>query len=154
MLRFVFTFLASLLPTVGFAAGALPIATGAKATNPPAVIYDPKPTVTSEMGDVGGKIFGQLPDPAKTHHYYIAAEPVQWNFAPEGQDPVCGKTFPPALLLNRVSWKVQYVQYTDATFSARVLHDPRLGILGPVMRAMTGEYIAVTFLNRAWLPLS
>jgi len=46
------------------------------------------------------------------------------------------------------------VQYTDATFTARVLPDPRLGILGPVLRGMTGEYIEVTFLNRAWLPLS
>lgn len=112
------------------------------------------PTVTPEMGDVGGRYFGQAPDPAKTRHYYIAAEPVLWNFAPQGQDPVCGKVFPASLLLNRASWKIRYVQYADANFSARVLPEERLGILGPVLRGTTGEYIEVTFLNRAWLPLS
>src|SRR5262245_13833993 len=33
-----------------------------------------KPTTTIETGDLGGKFFGQVPDPAKTRHYYIAAE--------------------------------------------------------------------------------
>ncbi len=113
-----------------------------------------QPTVTPEMGDVGGKFFGHPPEAAKTKHYYIAAEPVLWNFAPEGVDTVCGKTFPPSLLLNRSSWKVRYVQYADADFTARVLPTERLGIMGPVLRGTTGEYLAVTFLNRAWLPLS
>src|SRR5690348_9308311 len=56
-----------------------------------------QPTVTPEMGDPGGKFFGQEPDPRRTRHYYIAAEPELWNFAPEGQDPVCGKAFPSSL---------------------------------------------------------
>lgn len=112
------------------------------------------PTVTPEMGDVGGTFFGRVPDPKHTRHYYIAAEPVLWDFAPEGQDPVCGKAFPPSLLLNRVSWKIKYVQYADPGFTARVLPEPRLGLLGPVLRGTTGEFIEVTFLNRAWLPLS
>lgn len=110
--------------------------------------------VPTDSAGADGTYFGKVPDPARTRHYYIAADPVLWNFAPKGQDPVCGKTFPPALLLNRVSWKVRYVQYTDATFSARVLPEERLGILGPVLRGTTGQYIMVTFLNRAWLPLS
>src|SRR5262249_38096079 len=57
--------------------------------------YDIRPTVTASMGDVGGKFFGQVPDPAKTHHYYIAAEPVKWDFMPIGSDPICGMTPPP-----------------------------------------------------------
>lgn len=113
-----------------------------------------QPTVTKEMGDVGGKYFGQVPDPAKTRHYYIAAEPELWNFAPEGEDPVCGKPFPTALLLKRAGWKIRYVQYADPEFTARVLPTERLGILGPVLRGTTGEYLAVTFLNRSWRPLS
>lgn len=133
-------------------AGSLPAQTPSSAAPPQP--DTPQPTVTQEMGDVGGKYFGKTPDPAKTRHYYIAAEPVLWNFAPEGVDPVCGKTFPPSLLLNRSSWKIRYVQYADANFSARVLPAERLGILGPVLRGVTGEYIEVTFLNRAWLPLS
>ncbi len=119
----------------------------------PATTYV-QPTVTPEMGDRGGKYFGQVPDPAKTKHYYIAAEPEIWNFAPEGQDPVCGRTFPTSVLLNRASWKIRYVQYADANFSARVLPIERLGILGPVLRGTTGQYLEVTFLNRAWRPLS
>ncbi len=113
-----------------------------------------QPTVTVEMGDVGGKYFGAAPDPAKTRHYYIAAEPVLWDFAPLGKDPICGKRFPSTLLLNRHSWKVRYVQYADPEFRARVLPADRLGILGPVLRGVTGEHLAVTFLNRSWLPLS
>jgi hypothetical protein len=111
-------------------------------------------TVTQDMGDVGGKFFGQPPDPAKTRHYYIAVEPDLWSFAPEGQDPVCGKPFPTPLLLNRLSWKMRYVQYADPEFSARVLPTERLGILGPVLRGTTGEYLAVTVLNRGWQPVS
>jgi manganese oxidase len=113
-----------------------------------------EPTVTPEAGDVGGKFFGKAPDPKKTRHYYIAAEPVLWDFAPEGRDSVCGKLLPPDLLLNRHSWKVRYVQYADEQFSVRILPTERLGILGPVLRGVAGEYLAVTFLNRGWLPLS
>src|SRR5262250_125273 len=40
--------------------------------------YEVKPTVTSSQGDLGGKYFGKAPDPSKTHHYYVAAEPDQW----------------------------------------------------------------------------
>ena len=113
-----------------------------------------QPTVTAEMGDVGGRYFGHPPDPLRTRHYYIAAEPELWNFAPDGQDPICGKPFPPALLLNRAGWKIRYVQYADASFSARVLPSERLGILGPILRGVTGDTIEVTFLNRSWRPLS
>ncbi len=113
-----------------------------------------EPTVIPEMGDVGGRFFGEIPDAKKTRHYYIAAEPVLWDFAPEGRDSVCGKLLPPDVLLHRHSWKVRYVQYADDTFSARILPMERLGILGPVLRGVTGEYLAVTFLNRSWMPLS
>ena len=55
------------------------------------------PTVTVAMGDRGGKLFGKAPDAATTRHYYIAAEPVLWDYAPLGNDPVCGKPLPPPL---------------------------------------------------------
>jgi hypothetical protein len=154
------------LPAQTPAPAAMPAATSPATANNPLLPPQPavtnstasgdsvQPTVTPEMGDMGGKFFGHAPDPAKTKHYYIAAEPILWNFAPEGQDPVCGKSFPPSLLINRVSWKIHYVQYADPGFSARVLPTDRLGILGPVLRGTVGQYIEVTFLNRAWLPLS
>ncbi|HTA31341.1 MAG TPA: multicopper oxidase domain-containing protein [Candidatus Cybelea sp.] len=68
---------------------------------------------------------------------------------PDNQDPVCGMPLPIPVAANHVSWKVRYVQYTDATFSHRVPQPARLGILGPVLRGVVGEYIEVTFLNRA-----
>lgn len=112
------------------------------------------PTVTVEMGDVGGKIFGQVPDPAKTRHYYIAAEPVLWDYAPLGKDPVCGKPLPPPVQNNQKVSKLRYVQYTDATFTAKVMPTDRLGILGPVLRGVVGESLVVTFLNRTPQPVS
>lgn len=112
------------------------------------------PTVTVEMGDVGGKFFGRVPDAAKTRRYYIAAEPELWDYAPQGRDPICGKPLPPPVLLQRHVGKMRYVQYTDATFTTKVFQNPRLGILGPVLRGVMGEFLAVTFLNRGGQPLS
>jgi hypothetical protein len=112
------------------------------------------PTVTSSMGDVGGRFFGTVPDPTKTRHYYIAAEPQLWDYAPFGSDVVCGKALPPPLLQGRNGGKYRYIQYRDEAFQARVREDPRLGILGPVLRGVTGEFLAVTFLNRTDRPLS
>ena len=113
-----------------------------------------QPTVTVAMGDVGGKFFGQPPVEAKTRHYYIAAEPGLWDYAPQGVDPICGKTLPPPVLLQRQVGKMRYVQYTDATFTTKVFENPRLGILGPVLRGVVGDFLAVTFLNRGGQPLS
>jgi manganese oxidase len=116
--------------------------------------YDLKPTVTAGMGDVGGKYFGQTPDPAKVRHYYIAAEPVQWDFMPLGSDPICGMTPSPIIQAAHLARKARYFQYTDATFKTRVPQLPRLGILGPILRGVVGDYLEITFLNRTGLPLS
>ena len=113
-----------------------------------------EPTVTAAMGDVGGKFFGQVPDPARTRHYYIAAEPEVWDYAPQGKDVVCGKPLPANLAAQRRGGKLRYVQYTDDTFTAKVFQNPSLGILGPVLRGTTGDFLAITFLNRAARPLS
>ena len=112
------------------------------------------PTVTAAMGDVGGKFFGQPPDAAKTRRHFIAAEPELWDYAPEGRDVICGKPLPPPVLNARRGGKIRYVEYTDETFSARMMSSARLGILGPVLRGVVGETLAVTFLNRTSRPLS
>ena len=113
-----------------------------------------RPTVTKAMGDVGGTFFGRAPDPARTRHYYVAAESELWDFAPSGRDEVCGIPFPPPLIANRQSGKVRYIQYTDATFATKALPTPSLGILGPVLRGVVGDYLAITFFNRTTEPLS
>jgi FtsP/CotA-like multicopper oxidase with cupredoxin domain len=112
------------------------------------------PTVTVETGDLGGKAFGVAPDPAKTRRYYVAAEVDAWDFAPEAADPICGKPLPPQLAAQHAALKLRYFQYTDETFTARLLPTDRLGVMGPVLRGVVGETIAVTFLNKTQLPLS
>ncbi len=118
---------------------------------PPAQIVA---TVTAKMGDVGGKFFGKIPDVARTRHYYLAAEPDLWDYAPLGRDVICGKPFPPSVEKSRTSVKTRYVEYTDATFQTKVRRNPSLGIMGPVLRGVVGDYLAVTFLNRTLGPLS
>jgi FtsP/CotA-like multicopper oxidase with cupredoxin domain len=113
-----------------------------------------QPTTTVAAGDQGGKIFGQPPDPRKTRRYYIAAEPVAWDFLPLGRDEVCGNAIPPMIAANRDQPMLRYIQYTDATFTHQAPANPSLGILGPVLRGVVGEYLAVTFLNRTHQPLS
>jgi hypothetical protein len=120
----------------------------------PPIAYEIRPTVTVKMGDVGGKYFGQTPDPARTRHYYIAAESEQWDFMPAGEDPVCGMTPSADVQARHVVPKARYFQYTDGTFTKRVPQAQRLGILGPVVRGVVGDYLEITFLNRTTLPLS
>ncbi len=113
-----------------------------------------RPTVTVATGDTGGKIFGRAPHPQKTRRYFIAAESELWDFAPAGRDEVCGLPMPQHVLRNRKSGKLRYVQYTDETFTAKVISNSSLGILGPILRGVTGETLAVTFFNRTSQPLS
>src|SRR5438128_749563 len=90
-----------------------------------------RPTVTAADGDRGGRFFGKTPDPARTHHYYVAAEADGWAYAPSGRDEVCGLPLPPPVLAAPRNDKVRYIQYTDATFRSRVFSTPSLGLLGP-----------------------
>jgi hypothetical protein len=55
---------------------------------------------------------------------------------------------------NRTHTKLRYIQYTDGTFTTPALANPALGILGPVLRGVVGEFLVVTFLNRTAQPLS
>lgn len=108
----------------------------------------------SFAADAGGLFYGRPPDPAKSKHYYVAAEPALWDYAPSGRDQMCGGALTPDYQRERQSGKVRYFQYTDATFATKVVETPSLGILGPVMRGMVGEFLVVTFLNRTSQPLS
>jgi len=112
------------------------------------------PTVTQADGDTGGTFFGHPPDPARTRHYYIAAEPGMWDYLPLGRDVVCGLPVPAPLLGERRVAKIRYVEYLDPQFQTAAITTTRLGIMGPVLRGQVGEYIAVTFYNRTSRPLS
>ncbi len=142
-----------ILPTL-FTLAIIALAPPTRAQLTSAAAGEIKPTVTAAMGDVGGRLFGQKPDPAKTRRYYVAAESELWDFAPSGRDEICGGPLPPPVVAARKNGKLRYVQYTDANFTARVIAPPSLGILGPVLRGVVGDYLAVTFLNRTSQPLS
>jgi len=85
-------------------------------------------------------------------HYYIAAEYVNWNYAPSGRDLLDGRPIP-APWSSRLQYpKTRYIEYTDATFSTKKPQPEWLGILGPVIRAEVGDAIVVEFFNRTREP--
>ena len=91
---------------------------------------------------------------AATREYWIAAEKVEWNYAPSGQNLIR-----PAMGLDvwgkaLVYEKYRYIQYTDDTYTTRVEQPVWMGILGPQLHAVEGDSIRVHFLNRADKPLS
>uniref|UniRef100_A0A670YAF9 ferroxidase n=1 Tax=Pseudonaja textilis TaxID=8673 RepID=A0A670YAF9_PSETE len=112
------------------------------------------------------KSCGQDLTPSWSGHkrkYFIAAERILWDYGPGGIDTFTGQP------LNATDsdsapyfrqgddriggryWKVQYVAYTDGSFSRRKKRpasEAHLGILGPVIKAEVGDTILVTFLNR------
>ena len=94
------------------------------------------------------------PAEAATREYWIAAEKVEWNYAPSGQNrirpnmglDVWGKAL--------VYEKYRYFQYTDASYTIQVEQPAWMGILGPQLHAVEGDSVRVHFLNRADKPLS
>lgn len=91
---------------------------------------------------------------AETREYWIAAEKVEWNYAPSGQNlirpsmglDVWGKAL--------VYEKYRYIQYTDASYTTQVEQPVWMGILGPQLHVVEGDSVRVHFLNRADKPLS
>ncbi|KAK2881551.1 hypothetical protein Q8A67_018819 [Cirrhinus molitorella] len=102
--------------------------------------------------------------PGKERRFYIAAEEMVWDYAPSGMNYMTNAnlTQPDSDSESYFSrdggklggkyLKARYISYTDDTFTTKthiVGSDEHLGILGPVIRAETGDVIIVTFLNRA-----
>jgi manganese oxidase len=102
-----------------------------------------------------------------TRTYYIAADEIEWNYAPNG-DSV--KMAMPDMDMAPMSdtfiksgehrigskyRKAVYRQYTAATFKTlveRKSNDRFLGLLGPIIRAEVGENIEVVFKNNTSIP--
>ncbi|KAK3764111.1 hypothetical protein RRG08_039283 [Elysia crispata] len=97
---------------------------------------------------------------AVTREYFVAAEEVDWDYAPLERSIITGQDLndPRAeghifvrnddQFIGTVYQKAVFREYTDATFKTRVagVHE---NILGPAMRAEVGDLIKVTFLNKA-----
>ena len=102
----------------------------------------------------------------ETVTYYVAADEVEWNYAPSGKNVVTNKPFgetenvfvkPGGGFVGATYKKALYREYTDDTFQtlkpipAEWKH---LGMVGPVIRAEVGDTIKVVFKNKATRPYS
>lgn len=102
----------------------------------------------------------------KTRTYYVAADEVNWNYAPAGRDEAMGEPFDEISKLYTVSGphrigavykKAIYREYTDASFSTLKVRPPEeqyLGLLGPILRGEVGDTIRVVFRNNGSHPFS
>lgn len=103
--------------------------------------------------------------PGRLRTYFIAAEEVDWDYAPSGRDQITGRPFDqtkvflqrgPGRIGSRYL-KTLYRGFTDASFrimtAARSAEGPP-GVLGPVIRAEVGDTVRVVFRNRTGFPTS
>lgn len=103
---------------------------------------------------------------AVTRTYYIAADEVDWDYAPTGINQVTGEPFGEVEntylengkdRIGRVNIKALYREYTDATFTKLKPRDAKwqhLGLLGPVLRGAVGDTIKIVFKNNTRFPTS
>jgi FtsP/CotA-like multicopper oxidase with cupredoxin domain len=106
------------------------------------------------------------PEGGRVRTYYVAADEVEWNYAPEGMDHMTGKPFAGYAKVQTESGphrigtkylKAVYREYTDDSFrtlKARKPEEQYLGIVGPVFRAEVGDTLKVVFRNNATHPYS
>lgn len=102
----------------------------------------------------------------KVRTYYVAADELDWNYAPSGMDQMTGKPFEGMAKffmehgpqrIGHIYKKAVYREYTDATFThlkPRPPEEQYLGILGPILRAEVGDTIKVVFKNNGTHPYS
>jgi manganese oxidase len=98
--------------------------------------------------------------------YYIAADEVEWDYAPGGVNKMMGMKFDgySKVFVERgphrigsIYRKALYREYTDETFTRlkpRPAEWESSGILGPILRAEVGDTIRVVFKNNATHPYS
>ena len=96
--------------------------------------------------------------------YYIAAEEVEWDYAPDGRDGMMGMEFTDEQKvfvesgpsrIGHIYRKARFIGYLDEGFSQQDLSaDPSNGILGPIIHASVGDEIVVVFRNKTTMPVS
>jgi FtsP/CotA-like multicopper oxidase with cupredoxin domain len=102
----------------------------------------------------------------KTRTYFLAADEVDWDYAPSGINQITGLPFDDTAnvfvqqgpdRIGKVYRKALYREYTDGTFmtlKGRPARWQHLGLLGPVIRAEVGDSIEVRFRNNTRFPAS
>jgi len=98
--------------------------------------------------------------------YYIAADEVEWDYAPSGINKMMGMPFEGYAKdfveqgphrIGKVYRKAIYREYTDDTFTKLKPRAPEwehAGIVGPIIRGEVGDTIKVVFKNNATHPAS
>lgn len=121
-----------------------------------AALYLRPAAAKAEDGDKAGKV----------RTYYVAADEVNWDYAPSGRDEAMGMPFdeiakgytePGPHHIGRINKKAVYREYTDATFMTlkpRGPEDQYLGILGPILHGEVGDTLKIVFKNNATHPFS
>ncbi|KFR14606.1 Coagulation factor V, partial [Opisthocomus hoazin] len=97
----------------------------------------------------------------KSWEYFIAAEEVTWDYAPNIPDSLDRHYKAQHLdnfsnLIGKMYKKAVFRQYSDASFTKR-LENPRpkeTGILGPIIRAQLNDKVKIVFKNKASRPYS
>jgi hephaestin len=96
--------------------------------------------------------------------YYLAADRVAWDYAPEGFNLITGEPFDEEAnvfvqsgddRIGSTYYKALYREYTDASFTTLKPVAPEwqhLGTLGPVIRAAVGDTIELYFKNKLPYP--
>jgi len=79
----------------------------------------------------------------RTRTYFIAAEEVDWDYAPSNRNQITGQPFGDQEnvfvengpdRIGKVYTKALYREYTDGTFRSRKPQPAHLGSLGPIIR--------------------
>lgn len=94
------------------------------------------------------------PAEGQVREYWVAAEKVQWDYAPSGQNLIMPKMGLGVWGEKHIYSKYRYFQYTDGSYGQRVEQPRWMGILGPQLRAEVGDTFKVHFKNMADKPLS
>jgi FtsP/CotA-like multicopper oxidase with cupredoxin domain len=115
---------------------------------------------------VGGEKNEEAAAKGKIRTYYVAADELDWDYAPSGIDQMMGMPFEGvaksfmehgAHRIGRVYKKAIFREYMDETFTKlkpRPAEWEHSGILGPILRAEVGDTIKVIFKNNGTHPYS
>jgi FtsP/CotA-like multicopper oxidase with cupredoxin domain len=103
---------------------------------------------------------------AQTRTYFIGADSVKWNYAPDNKNDITGQpwdevsgkyTSAGPSRIGSTYLKSLYREYTDATFKTlkpRPAAWEHLGDLGPVIHAVVGDRVRIVFKNNLDRPVS
>lgn len=109
---------------------------------------------------IDGKLPAQTPSDfhysGNVRKYYIAAEEIDWDYAPSGWDNWLGlplhhspRAQSAGITKHGTKWrKAVYRGYTDGSFTAKTIQPEWQGLQGPTLRAEVGDMIEILFLNR------